>query len=431
VSEWAGSSPATHTRSLVGWLMEFALSPELASRLRETKRRDEGKKGVPDPDVLAASSGAGALVILRSGDGGKGTHQGAGGAAEVQAAPQVVPPDSWEGFDESTLVLPSTAPSVLEEDEEDEAEYHGLRPLDVVEEAPRPVLLVDLSAICGFVVPPSEAAEVVKHLTERLAMSFTKRSEELFEIGAAQHSTSDVAMEDATWGRHRAILPYPDILDNGSSTREVWNDICRAGSLPCVESILVQLRKCGRDLIWKHEMRIEIERLAEREQAIKMGRWQRVGRRRQLRRLVAARPALEERLRIEDAVAARDDEGTCAAQAAAAGLAHKLEQVDTLIAELELAEVEDGREPIGSDDEADSETDEQEEAEDQEEEEKTGGGRDVGVMDSILAMILGRLPRKVRTSEEEHAKHLLGLHQALKARWLAEFGRLPSPHSGS
>ncbi|CAM9351800.1 unnamed protein product, partial [Hapterophycus canaliculatus] len=50
---------------------------------------------------------------------------------------------------------------------------------------------------------------------------------------------------------------------------------------------------------------------------------------------------------------------------------------------------------------------------------------DMGLLDAVAAMILGRYPQDPRATNEEHFQKIAAMHQHMKDAWLAEFGRLP------
>ncbi len=297
---------------------------------------------------------------------------------------------------------------------------------------PKPVLMVDLSSISGFSpLPNGVAREIVEALNERLYEAFDERSETLFEMGAAIHATEDkVANLICIPGiRHDTVIPYPP---NYERLDDLWGSVCAPGDIGCVEALLIPLRRCSRSLAWKAAMREEIEMLAIREaqrfDEELITDWQKSRRRQELRSLVAARPVFVEQVAIEEQ---RAKNGAHEAQAAAEGLAHKIAQIDNLVAELELCEIEDGGEALGSD-EKDEEISKSDEIDNLPQskyldtKKESDSKEALSTIDAVLAMILGRIAPKPGDDPEKHSKMLLNWHYEIRTKWKEEFGKLPS-----
>ncbi len=299
---------------------------------------------------------------------------------------------------------------------------------------PKPVLMVDLSSISGFSPLPNRVAcEIVQALNERLYEAFDERSETLFEMGAAIHATEDeVANLIHIPGiRHDTVIPYPP---NYEKLDDMWGSVCAPSDICCVEALLVPLRCCSRPLEWKAAMREEIEMLAIREaqrfDEELITEWQESRRRQELKNLVAARPVFVEQVAIEEQ---RAKNGAHEAQAAAEGLRHKIDQIDNLVAELELCEIEDGGEALGSDeDEPTSKSDMIENLPQSKQQletkkiERENDEKYLTTIDAVLAMVLGRIPPKPGDEPEKHTKMLLNWHYEIRTKWKEEFGKLPS-----
>ncbi|CAN0017427.1 unnamed protein product [Scytosiphon promiscuus] len=50
---------------------------------------------------------------------------------------------------------------------------------------------------------------------------------------------------------------------------------------------------------------------------------------------------------------------------------------------------------------------------------------DMGLLDAVAAMILGRYPQDPRATNEQHFQKIAAMHQHMKDAWSSEFGRLP------
>ncbi len=297
---------------------------------------------------------------------------------------------------------------------------------------PKPVLMVDLCSISGSSnLPNGVAREIVEVLNERLYECCDERCETLFEMGSAIHATEDEAVNLVCLPgmRHRTVIPYPP---NYEGLDDLWGRVCAPGDIPCVEALLVPLRRCSRSLTWKAEIREEIEMLAIREAQRfddeLITDWQQARRRQKLRRLVATRPVFVQQMAVEEQ---RAKNGSHEAQAAAKGLAHKIDQIDNLIAELELCEIEDGGEALGSDeDEEFSNSDELENVTQSEqqlgtEEEGENNTEEISIIDAILAMVLGRIASSPGDDSKTHSKMLFNWHNEIRTKWIEEFGKLP------
>lgn len=387
--------------------LKLAISPELLARLRASQ---ETRQPQPSASALKGEEQATTewTYLKKDGiaqklpqkeiveekiwiDSAAEAEEAHGNGSEAKQLETVQ--DSWENIDENfDLKLPIPPVETSRDQQLDEdvdsipiapelaSSFVGEAPPAPVSPRPPlpdPVLLVNLTSICGFRVSEADSGEIVKHLNEQLHEKFIQRSEELFEIGACRHSTSDecVAIQKRLQllGDTVAIVPYPELVE-GRLTAELWEEICRPSRFQAVETVLQYARVCGRDLVWKHAIREELERVAEIESkaqeerddqsmAKSLAAW-REQRRNKLRWLVSVRPMFASRVEQEEQRAHAAGEGlvgidgvarpiNVVTKAAIQEFEKKLEQIDELIAELELAEVEDGYGPLSSGEEED------------------------------------------------------------------------------
>jgi hypothetical protein len=265
----------------------MALSPELAALIQQSK-------GVPRSE--ASSESTTALVYLKK-DGVvqklEPTIEAveamqAAGAAEENGSEEV---ETWEDIIDSDFVLRLPEPQQSDDstayadaehttdadgDGDGDAEQYDTQTAEAaaadtslqslaqlaaaLEEPVEPVLLVNLTAICGFKVNESQCTEIAAHLRLQLNDDFIARTEELFEIGACVHCTTQA--EDMLHAQRRmtgmgdthAIVKYPPRLQ-GLSMAELWAEVAAPGSCTAVEVTLEYLRPCSRNLLWKHAMR--------------------------------------------------------------------------------------------------------------------------------------------------------------------------------
>ncbi|CBJ48893.1 conserved unknown protein [Ectocarpus siliculosus] len=439
-----------------------------------------------------------------------------------------------------------------------------------------PVLLVDLARVCGFRVKGAEEADIVGgKVRAALHESFAERSEELFETGSAVHADTSTLAEEmrrrseassmrSSW----AVVDYPAMLGGGVSTSEAWSAVTTPSPCRAVEAVRTALLGTNRHLVWKRDMLAQLEAVATSERDAKEKRlnaerqaeleaW-RERRREQLERLIEVRPMFERRRAMaeEKLIAAGGGvdggpgglgDGAAADPVSAAvvqSLDAKLEDIDDLIARLEIEEGEEGYGFVPSDDDEDdndrdddddylyngeNEDDENDYGYDADREasqpptetaasaaaaaaaggttpgKSSGGGGtkasvqpgdvanvagaaadaaarkqankkrkkkkkisvveqlkakeasgvsgngvgsvreggegnggkeggdgsevtpppEMGLLDAVAAMILGRFPQDPRASSEEHFQKIAAMHQHMKDAWLEEFGRLP------
>lgn len=117
------------------------------------------------------------------------------------------------------------------------------------------------------------------------SLDFTTRAIELLEAGVAQHCDTNQQQSDFANNNEKgsllnhAFVPYPEFMklsqsdENGESkimaTSKIWKRIIHPHGIPVVDKLLDLLSKCSRDLMWKHDMSMEIRRIAKEER-----RWQ-------------------------------------------------------------------------------------------------------------------------------------------------------------
>jgi hypothetical protein len=262
----------------------MALSPELAALIQQSK-------GVPRSEASSESSTA--LVYLKK-DGVVQKLEPTVKAAEVTAQAADAADENgceeverWEDIIDSDFVLRLPEPQQSDDstayadaehtadadaDADADAEQHDIETAAdtslqslaqlaaALEEPVEPVLLVNLTAICGFKVNESQCTEIAAHLRLQLNDDFIARTEELFEIGACVHCTTQAAdmlhaqRRMTGMGDTHAIVKYPPRLQ-GLSVAELWAEVAAPGSCRAVEVTLEYLRPCSRNLLWKHAMR--------------------------------------------------------------------------------------------------------------------------------------------------------------------------------
>jgi hypothetical protein len=265
----------------------MALSPELAALVQQSK-------GVPRSE--ASSEGGTALVYLKkdgvvqklepAAEATEPTTQAADSAEETESKeaenwediidsefklrlPEPQQSDDTAAYADAEHTADADADGADEQREAESAEAAGEADTSLLslaqlaaalEEPVEPVLLVNLTAICGFKVNESQCTEIAAHLRLQLNDDFIARTEELFEIGACVHCTTQAddmlhAQRRMTgMGDTHAIVKYPPRLQ-GLSVAELWAEVAAPGSCRAVEVTLEYLRPCSRNLLWKHAMR--------------------------------------------------------------------------------------------------------------------------------------------------------------------------------
>lgn len=196
-----------------------------------------------------------------------------------------------------------------------------------------PVVLVDVERLTGYTPSSETEAESLIHTVrsalwgeedlqngegsedekkkeeERiiLARDFEERVAELFQTGLARHSDTSVDLQSMRF----MAVDYPEYLCrlDGSlqvlPTSRVWKKLLLPHDIPVVHSLLVDvLSGCSRSLLWKYDMRQEIEVLAASEEDEATRRhheaavlhWKSGRRKEQLDKLYTVRDTLDERL---------------------------------------------------------------------------------------------------------------------------------------
>ncbi|CAM9169788.1 unnamed protein product [Chrysoparadoxa australica] len=291
-----------------------------------------------------------------------------GGPAPVESweAEEVVPPTPISSLPEHEHESLST-PELQAWEESNEVEVVQVR-----EDAEQdiPVVVVCLDSICGFTVAEDDKEAIGSKLEESLREDFEGRVEELFEIGAGWVSTklcSTALMQELERDRRSYYcVPYPPEV-GGEVVSQLWEEITSPSKFNSVQVIKQFLQPCGRSLIWKQQMCFELERMAlsckeehlaeRRREEAAMAAWD-ARRRGELRSLIEARPMFVERLQKEEkkieALGEGEGRGKAVNPISAAIIAQlevKIEQIDDLVAEMEVDEHEAGRGYISSDQE--------------------------------------------------------------------------------
>ncbi|TMW65079.1 hypothetical protein Poli38472_009246 [Pythium oligandrum] len=335
--------------------------------------------------------------------------------------------DSWEDRDWSTpvnvereMALRVVKDEALEEDWE-EADLNELAD-------DFPVLIVDLTRLRdvhfradgesgGHVVTIDTEEEVrafYQTVKATLHEHFTQMTEVLFDQELCFHSTYG-AQRLMLESLHRAypthvfaLVDYPTELA-GLELHEYLHVLSNPTRWPSVNYLKDCLRRCSRDLEWKFEIAIELERLAAQEHE------------RYTREQQALSDEIDDLTRLRDSFREkleqiqRDTENK-AAQSSQYLLLRKVEDLenrlmtllDTYLAEPELTEAE-SRDLLGFMDASPS-------------------MQMRNVLDMVVAMIFSRLPRDYGTqpTQETHFEMLLDHHMHIRRLWKKDFGRLPA-----
>ncbi len=112
------------------------------------------------------------------------------------------------------------------------------------------------------------------------SLDFTTRAIELFQDGVARHCDTEqrqnvCADDERNKTFKHAFVPYPEYIklpqhDNNMestimATSKIWKRIKHPHNIPVVNKLLHLLSICSRDIMWKHDMAMEIRRIAKEE----------------------------------------------------------------------------------------------------------------------------------------------------------------------
>ncbi|KAJ0406216.1 hypothetical protein P43SY_000400 [Pythium insidiosum] len=342
--------------------------------------------------------------------------------------------DSWESRDFDSPVPQPDDPAVASPSPSAAASLRVLGDDDWLEdaEAPElgddfPVLVVDLTRLRDEHLGVDVAADVALDSDEALRAFYhqvkgvlhahwTHLTDALFEQQIAVHTT---------YGQHRATLAalhrtapthvlalvdYPVELA-GLALHEYLHVLSAPTRWPSVNALKDCLRRCSRDLEWKFEIALELERLATDEHA------------RCQRERDALSAEIDDLVRLRDSFRAKLE--ATATSSTRYLLLRKLEdlerrltgRLDVFLAEPEAAKLTDREVRELEQFFRGSAT----------ETEAAPARQLQNVLDMVIAMILSRLPWDVGTqpTQEAHFELLLERHLHLRQLWKRDFGRLP------
>eukprot|EP00612_Vaucheria_litorea_P003321 CAMPEP_0171460312 /NCGR_PEP_ID=MMETSP0945-20130129/5230_1 /TAXON_ID=109269 /ORGANISM="Vaucheria litorea, Strain CCMP2940" /LENGTH=165 /DNA_ID=CAMNT_0011986473 /DNA_START=93 /DNA_END=587 /DNA_ORIENTATION=+ len=152
---------------------------------------------------------------------------------------------------------------------------------------------------------------------------------------------------------------------------------------------------------------IELENRKESSIEFDWMKWKK-SRRGKLRRLVNARRTFQSRLDLEERSTINGQSENATLNATKCEIRKKIDQIDELIASLELEEIDEGHEPLLSDEEFSE--DEWESKEDNNEKVEN----ELTLIDRIAAMILLRVPRFPKCSDLDHGHYITECHEKIR-----------------
>jgi hypothetical protein len=293
-----------------------------------------------------------------------------------------------------------------------------------------PLLIVNLSRLrdlhfrsdSGTAAIPMDTDDALRAfygtVKTTLHAHFTQMTEVLFDQQVCFH-THYGAQRRVLENLHRvypsdvfALVDYPVEL-NGLDLHEYLDVLSSPTRWASMNYLKDCLRKCSRDLEWKFEVALELEKLAQQEHDW----WTREQQRRsdEIDSLTRLRESFREKLRLTT-----DETAKTTSKASAVMLLRKLEDLETrLVALIDvfLKEPEltprERRELVGMTDAAPA-------------------MQMRNVLDMVVAMIFSRLPRDygAQPTTEAHFEMLVDHHVHIRRLWKKDFGRLPVRTNG-
>ncbi|ETL85989.1 hypothetical protein L917_14539 [Phytophthora nicotianae] len=321
--------------------------------------------------------------------------------------------DSWEERDWETEAVQSVETKPAELDADD---WEQETTPDLPDDFPR--LIVNLTKVQRHHFPVSkdeeqelDMMEVFHRVKATLHQHFSQLAEALFEQKLCFHctyGTSRVMLDNlhaAYPDDFFAMVDYPTEID-GMPLHEFLHTLSYPSKWKSVEYLKDCVRRCSRDIKWKRAVITELELLAEQECTQYEEKQQRLSD--EIDELTRLRDSFREKL---EKITSQD--GKPQGQYL---MLRKLEDIenrlvtllDDYLKEPELEE-EDCYSAFGSPG-------------------GEGGVRtDMNVLDMVIAMVFGRLPRDFtqQTTTEEHFQMLFDHHIHVLRLWKRDFGRLP------
>ena len=300
------------------------------------------------------------------------------------------------------------------------------------DEEDQPVLPVLLVSLNTFLKDDPDAASaayqdtVGEQLAAVLAADFSRKSDELFRSGMADlawHSQTDVLEQDQAVLRSRLpthrflLLRYPSVVDH-VPLETLWDAITRRTAWRAVNTAKVLVQYTNRDVTFKADVCVELEKLAEHAVAATRAGLALVDKRREL---VDRVDGLKDRL-----VELEEDLGEVGADAdARKPIAAAMVSTEKEIVKLRLR-VREVERDILKDEEAHGEWVSAEQREGLLDE---AGPDSVGLPDSILEqtlqLVTDTFPVVLRTVDVLDGKSLFHWRKDVLRNWVSEFGRLP------
>ncbi|KAG7401752.1 hypothetical protein PHYBOEH_011041 [Phytophthora boehmeriae] len=329
---------------------------------------------------------------------------------------------SWEERDWETEDLQDTIADGQKQDHAQETEdWEQETTPDLPDDFPR--LIVNLTRVQQQHFPPEKGEtdedmmQVFQRVKTTLHEHFSQLAEVLFEQKSCFHCTYGTSrgMMDGLHAAYPddtfAMVDYPTVIDD-IPLHEYLHTLSYPSQWKSVEYLKDCLRRCSRDIKWKTQVITELEVLAEQEHA------------RYLEEQQSLSDEIDELTRLRDSF--RDKLEKIGKQDGKRNgeylLLRKLEDIenrlvtllDSYLKEAELEEAECYGAfgvPNG----------------------ETGPSTGMNVLDMVIAMIFGRLPRDFsqKNTSEEHYQMLFDHHIHILRLWKKDFGRLPSKNRES
>lgn len=319
---------------------------------------------------------------------------------------------SWEDRDWESNALDSTAKAEKNSGAEIE-DWQDETP-ELPDDFPR--LIVNLTKVQNQHFPPErdeepDMVDVFKRVKATLQEHFSTLAEALFEQKLCFHCSYGTSrgMMDGLHAAYPedtfAMMDYPTLIDE-VPLHEYLHVLSYPSQWKSVEYLKDCLRRCSRDIRWKRDVITELELLAEQEHAQYTEQQQNLS------------DEIDELTRLRDSF--RDKLEKMASQEGKSNgqylMLRKLEDIETRLMTLldqylqepELLEEECYSafgNPGG----------------------EAGPSTGMNVLDMVIAMIFGRLPRDFsqKTTSEEHFQMLFDHHIHILRLWKKDFGRLP------
>lgn len=133
-----------------------------------------------------------------------------------------------------------------------------------------PVILIDPITLTGYLPTDDDHARAMVQSLRAVLFGATvlhKEDQRLLDLFSSKKARHGVSTSSTSTGKRSdyLVIPYPDFLRGNLSTRLVWTELHQPHEIAVVDRIFRRLASCHQPLLWKYDMKHEIQAIVEQE----------------------------------------------------------------------------------------------------------------------------------------------------------------------